>query len=189
MSLNSLISRARLRFLEKRDPVRAARLRGVTLGRDCRLIGHVSFGSEPYLITLGNHVSVTAASFITHDGAIWVARDEHPEMDIIAPIRVGNNVFIGSQAVILPGVTIGDNAIVAAMALVNRDVPSDTVVAGVPAKPIRSTAEYIEKAIRSAIPTKRMQSNEKKRFLLERFRDETTWPGPSSLPPTPSQER
>ena len=57
-----------------------------------------------------------------------------------APIHIGKNVWIGSHATILPGVTIGDNAIVAAGAVVSKDVPESAVVGGVPAKMIK----YIE---------------------------------------------
>lgn len=58
--------------------------------------------------------------------------DLHP-----APVRVGKDVWIGSGAVILPGVTIGDGAIIGAGAVVTKDVPDNVVVAGVPAKVIR----------------------------------------------------
>jgi|SRR5699024_5203325 len=51
-----------------------------------------------------------------------------------SPVNIGDNVWIGSSATILPGVTIGDNAVVAAGAVVTKDVPENTVVAGVPAK-------------------------------------------------------
>ena len=60
---------------------------------------------------------------------------------IPAPIRIGKNVWVGANGVILPGVTIGDGAIVAAGAVVNRDVPENTVVGGVPAKVIRTIHE------------------------------------------------
>ena len=60
---------------------------------------------------------------------------------IPAPIRIGRNVWVGANAVILPGVTIGDGAIVAAGAVVNRDVPGNTLVGGVPAKIIRTIFE------------------------------------------------
>ena len=56
---------------------------------------------------------------------------------IAAPIKIGDRVWIGSHATILSGVTVGDNAIIAAGAVVTRDVPADTVVAGVPAKVIK----------------------------------------------------
>ena len=56
---------------------------------------------------------------------------------IPAPIRIGRRVWIGASATVLPGVTIGDGAVVAAGAVVNRDVPENTVVGGVPARIIR----------------------------------------------------
>ena len=58
-------------------------------------------------------------------------------MNHYAPIHVGNQVWIGANAVVTKGVTIGDNSIVAAGAVVNRDVPANTIVGGVPAKVIR----------------------------------------------------
>lgn len=54
-----------------------------------------------------------------------------------SPVEIGKNVWIGSNATILPGVTIGDNSVLGAGAVVTKDVPENTVVAGVPAKVIR----------------------------------------------------
>ena len=54
-----------------------------------------------------------------------------------APIVIGEGVWIGANATVLPGVTIGDHAVVAAGAVVTKDVPADMVVGGVPAKTIR----------------------------------------------------
>lgn len=54
-----------------------------------------------------------------------------------APIRIGKNVWIGANAVVLPGVTVGDGAIVAAGAVVTRDVPANAIVGGVPARILR----------------------------------------------------
>lgn len=55
-----------------------------------------------------------------------------------APIRLGRNVWVGSNSTILRGVTVGDNAIIAAGSVVTKDVPANTVVGGVPAKHIRN---------------------------------------------------
>jgi acetyltransferase-like isoleucine patch superfamily enzyme len=56
----------------------------------------------------------------------------------VAPVRLGVNVWVGRSATILPGVTIGDHAVVAAGSVVTDDVPAKTVVAGVPARPVRT---------------------------------------------------
>lgn len=63
---------------------------------------------------------------------------EHRGDMIPSPVKIGNKVWIGSNATLLPGVTIGDGAIVAAGAVVTRDVAPRTVVAGVPAKPVKT---------------------------------------------------
>lgn len=55
-----------------------------------------------------------------------------------APIHIGKNVWIGANATVLPGVTVGDNAVIAAGAVVTKDVAANTVVGGVPAKVIRT---------------------------------------------------
>ena len=64
-------------------------------------------------------------------------RPEERGSNFPAPIHIGNGVWIGSHATILPGVTVGDNAIIAAGAVVNKDVPAEAVAGGVPAKVIK----------------------------------------------------
>ncbi|MCT3430976.1 hypothetical protein EFQ32_09720 [Limosilactobacillus fermentum] len=59
----------------------------------------------------------------------------------IAKVTIGNDVWIGGKATILPGVTIGDNVVVAAGAVVTKDVPANTIVAGVPARVIKELPE------------------------------------------------
>jgi len=60
------------------------------------------------------------------------------------PITIGNNVWIGAQCVILPGVTIGDNSVIAAGSVVNRDIPSGVLAAGNPCKVIREIDQKTE---------------------------------------------
>ena len=88
---------------------------GVTIGDDCQIGHNVVFATL-------NHGLAPKDRKITYP----------------APIVLGKNVWIGSNATILQGVTIGDNAIVAAGAVVTKDVAANTVVGGVPAKFIRN---------------------------------------------------
>jgi len=145
---------ARRTYLMKTDPIAAARSIGVRLGEGCRILEMTggTFGSEPYLVTLGNHVQVgIGVQFLTHEGGVWVLREEFPHIDIMAPITVGNNVMIGIDAMIMPGVKIGDNVVIGARSVVTRDVPSNSVVVGQPARVILTVDEYREKALRMAV--------------------------------------
>lgn len=145
------------------------RFLGVKFGSNIRMTGMPSFGSEPFLISIGNNVTITqGVTFHNHDGGVAVIRSKYPNIDIIKPINIGNNVFIGSHATILPGVTIGNNVIIAASSLVSKDIPDDVVVGGVPARIIKTIAEYEEKAIKEAIVLKnRTNYNERKNEILQ----------------------
>ena len=88
---------------------------GITIGDNCLI------GQQVVIATLN------------HD----LCPDKRANM-LPAPVAIGNNVWIGAHATILAGVTIGDNAVVAAGAVVTKDVPENTVVAGVPAKVIKN---------------------------------------------------
>ena len=157
----------------KTNPIGYARGLGVKIGLKTRILDMQlgTFGSEPYLVQLGNNVEITSGvKFITHDGGVWVGRDEEPDIDIIAPIKVGNNVFIGINSIILAGVTIGDNVVIGAGSVVTKDVQSGVVAAGAPAKPIKSTCEYLDEARERSLSTRLMTAEEKKNYLLYHFK-------------------
>lgn len=122
--------------------------KGYNIGKNNRIYIR-NFGSEPYLIKIGNHCTVTAGvSFLTHDGGAWVFRDEVPDLNVFGKIEIKDNCFIGINSIILPSVTIGPNAVVGAGAVVTKDVPPDSVVAGVPARVICTLQEYKGKCLR-----------------------------------------
>jgi acetyltransferase-like isoleucine patch superfamily enzyme len=169
-----LYRRIYLRILRAKKFVRYAQLCGVRMGKGCKFVSArgTNLGSEPYLITLGDHVEISAnVTFVTHDGGIWVFREEYPEIDVFGPIKIGDNVFVGTNVTILPGSIIGNNCVVGAGALVRGVLQPDSVYAGIPVRRICALSEYKDKMISKSVPTKRMGSSEKRRYLEQQFPD------------------
>lgn len=148
------------------------RKRGVKIGKNPWIHYSVGFSSEPYLIELGDDVRLTAGvQFITHDGGMWVLRNLSllRDADLFGKIVVGNNVHVGINTVIMPGVTIGDNVLIGVGAVVTNDIPSNSVAVGVPARVIKTIDEYYEKNKERVDFTKKMGATEKKVYLLKKF--------------------
>ena len=143
---------------------------GGKLGENCEIYSSVVFGSEPYLIEIGNNVRITdGVKFVTHDGGLWTLRNLYDDMknaDCFGRIVVKDNVHIGWNTVIMPGVTIGNNVVIGASSIVTKSIPSNVVVAGNPAKIIKSYDEYITGSLPFNLHCKGMRYNEKKKFLL-----------------------
>lgn len=159
----------------KTDPVGYARGIGVKVGNDCRFysVRPETFGSDPYLITIGNNVHVTdGVRFITHDGGTLIFRNSFPKLDISAPISVGSDVYIGTAAIILPGVTIGDSCVIAAGAVVTKDVLSGSVVGGVPARMIKSVDDYLLSLQKRSLGCGDLGAKDKENYLRKLFRAE-----------------
>lgn len=117
----------------------------LTFGDDDFINDNVRF-QDSNLITLGDRVIVAPdVKFYCGEHAIdaqqrWGSYENGKKylISFTEPISVGNDVWIGGNATIIGGVHIGNNVIVAAGAVVNRDVPDNTIVGGVPAKKIKS---------------------------------------------------
>jgi acetyltransferase-like isoleucine patch superfamily enzyme len=114
------------RGLEVRDP------RQVEIGEDT-IVGSDVILDARKGITIGRHVNISSQA------AIWTLQHDHrdPTFDVIrAPVVVGDRAWLSFRCTILPGVTVGEGAVVAAGAVVTKDVPPYAIVGGVPAKVI-----------------------------------------------------
>lgn len=128
-----------------------ARCKGVTVGMDCRIYTK-GFGSEPWLITIGNKVTITAGVvLLTHDGSTWLMNDKDGRRYLYRRVNIGNNVFIGVNSVIMPGVFVGDNVIIGAGSIVTKSVPSGVIVAGNPARIIGDYDAYKKDVLESYV--------------------------------------
>jgi acetyltransferase-like isoleucine patch superfamily enzyme len=170
--VNKLVERVFFKTLGSQYRIRQLRRWGVKVGEDC-LILNDSFDSEPYLIEIGNHVAIASGvRFITHDGGVWSFRNKFPELDCFGKIKIGDNCFIGLDAIILPDTEIGNNCVVGAGSVVKGKIPDDSVVMGNPAKIIMKSSflENLYTYNRNSMNTKLFDENEKRKILTEHFK-------------------
>ncbi|MFN8255770.1 MAG: acyltransferase [Bacteroidales bacterium] len=165
------ILKARVKTASNKFRIDYLRSRGVQIGENC-LIFTIAFSTEPYLIKIGNHVVVSAGTtFITHDGAVWVFREKHPNLTVFGKITIGDNTFVGMNCTILAGTEIGSNCIIGAGSVVRGVIPDDSVVMGNPAKVVMKTsiAEMFLTKNKNRVDTKQMTPMQRKEVLLNHF--------------------
>lgn len=113
---------------------------------------HISVGANFYTnhnctildgaeVTFGDNVFIAPNCVFSTAGHAIDAGQRGKGLEIALPIRVGNDVWIGANVVVLPGVTIGDRTIIGAGSVVNRDIPSDVVAVGNPCRVMRRITE------------------------------------------------
>ncbi len=147
------------------SPEAWARHIGVKIGKNC-FINTRHWSSEPYLVTIGNNVAITpGVSIHTHGGGRTV-RFKHPDFDVFGKVVIEDWAYIGYGAQIMPGVTIGEGALVAAGSVVTKSVAPHTVVGGNPARYICNVDDFYEKNKKYNLGTKNLNSQDKKRLLL-----------------------
>lgn len=110
------------------------RLAGVKIGRNTMVSLGAKIDSHRGKVVIGDNCLITHGSIIlSHDGSL---RLTNPGADRSGVVVIGNNVFLGVNSIVLSNVTIGDNSVIGAGAVVTRDVPPATIVAGNPARVI-----------------------------------------------------
>ena len=114
---------------------------GLRIGRNVFVGGGTVLDPDfCFLIAIGDDTVISLGVMVlAHDASTR----RHLGYSRVAPVTIGRRAFIGARAVILPGVTIGDDAIVGAGSVVSGDVEAGTVVAGNPARVITTTEEYL----------------------------------------------
>jgi len=118
------------------------------MGEGCVIQTNVVITDPPHL-RLGDNVHLTGCTLFGHDGTVSMLKQmSGRRLDRVGRIDIGDNVFVGHQAIVMPGVSIGPNAIVGAGAVVTRNVPRNTIVAGNPARPIGTVDALLERCTR-----------------------------------------
>lgn len=113
---------------------------------------HVHFGSYVYAnfnLTLVDDTDIYVGDKVMFGPNVTVATAGHPiephlrdlQMQFNIPVHIGNNVWIGANSVILPGVTIGDNTVIGAGSVVTKDIPANVVAVGNPCRVMREIGE------------------------------------------------
>lgn len=116
--------------------------KGMRVGKNCHGLGAATIDyAHCWLIEIGDNVTFAPQVYLLAHDAIT---KRHLDYTKIAKIKIKDNAFIGARALIMPGVTIGENSIVAAGSIVTKPVPDGYVVGGNPAKIIVESKEYIE---------------------------------------------
>lgn len=173
--LNKIIEQIKYYLVYRGNKVKYLRSMGVRIGEHCQILNHPhNYGSEPWLIEIGNKVTITyGVFFLTHDASSRLFRESIPDSspfgNRFGAICVQDNCFIGVNSIILPGVSIGPNSIIGAGSVVVKDVPSNSVVAGVPARTISSLEDYIKKYEARMIPINATNREDLRKELTQYF--------------------
>lgn len=130
---------------------------GMKVGDGCHGLSACTIDyAHCWLIEIGNNVTFAPQVYLlAHDAST----KRYLDYTKIAKIRIGDRAFIGARSIIMPGVTIGVNAIVAAGSVVTKSVPDGCVVGGNPARVLTNTDEYIERHKKNMVNSKIYDSN------------------------------
>lgn len=146
---------------------------GIKIGSGFQAGSHIEWGTEPYLIEIGNDVKITDnVRFITHDGGLFVLRNLYDNMrkaDVFGQIKIGNNVFVGNNVIFLPDVQIGNNVVIGAGSIVTRNIPDNNIACGIPCRVVSTTAEYYARMEKKALHIKGMEERRRRELIVKKF--------------------
>lgn len=175
MIIENIFNKIRRELINGNQYIDYLRKKGVVIGEGCNISKSANFGSEPFLIKIGDNVRITQrVQFITHDGGLWVLRNlgliDKCEVKY-GSIIIGNNCNISWDATIMPNVVLGNNCIVAPGAVVTKSFPDNSIVGGVPARLIENLDVYHKKIVGKTDPLFGLSNSEKESYLREHRRE------------------
>lgn len=116
-----------------------------SIGRDVSITSGCNV-TDPAYTRIGNNVGLSACTLLGHDASVRILNNRYQKkLDSVGYIDIHDNCFIGHGAIVMPRVTIGPDSIVAAGAVVTKDVPPGVVVGGNPARIICTTEELLRR--------------------------------------------
>lgn len=169
-----LIKKIKIALMSKQKYAEHLRKSGMKIGKGCDISKSIVV-TEPWLVCIKDNVRITRnVQFITHDGSLWTLKKMGLIDDLAVSygkILIKENCNIGWNVTIMPNVIIGKNCIIGAGAIVTKDIPDNSVAAGVPAKVIENIEEYALKKAKNTVPTMYMTDSEKFNYIKENRTD------------------
>ncbi len=145
MKLKYFFAKIKCRFSKDRREYMSDYFRklGMNIGSGCNICSDIST-TESYLVTIGSNVTVsTEVLLLTHDASIGKVLGKENGSDLLGKIVIGNNCFIGARSIILPGVSLTENIIVAAGSVVTKSFNEENIIiGGNPAKKIGDWEQF-----------------------------------------------
>ncbi|RNA61090.1 acyltransferase [Chryseobacterium nematophagum] len=147
--------------------IKVCQLQGLRLGEDVKIFERVNFGSEPFLIEIGDKTQIAGGTrFVSHGGTTKTLRrlKGFEDARIFGRIKIGKNCTIGNNCVIQQHVEIGDNCILGASSVLTHSIPDNSVFSGNPARFICSIEQYAESILDQNTLYPRELENDKKQL-------------------------
>lgn len=143
-------------------------LQGMIIGDNTHVYSTVLIG-EPYLVSIGSNSTISAnVCFLTHDASIGAIGDRNNRSDLCGYIKIGNNCFVGYGSIIMYGVSLADNIIVAAGTVVTKSFyQQNVVIGGNPAKIICTVNDFLNKREYNAFSLHGKSFDERKKIILQ----------------------
>lgn len=141
---------------------------GGFVGEDVDFYDVTIEATNPFLFHIGDHCTLTNCRIMNHDASMQKATG----LTKVGKVFIGNNVFIGAGAIVLPNVQIGNNVIIGAGCVVAKDIPDNSVVVGNPCKIVSTYEAFVQKHLQAGqagikIPNGTVPSKELHREILE----------------------